>query len=177
MNGIMNFHGLIPRPCFDRPFVCEGFPDSCNVIVVGENPATAVGADWWTFWDDGLGFDLIKFEDAYASARSADGKRATSNTRLRLNRLRHAGSRCLETNLFSNERLNGAGRGASKNVLLPMFLAHLPDLKAVIAHGSVASKRLPTFNVPDGVQKYHLRHFRHESYDRIDSVARKILMH
>ena len=49
-------HRLIPDPCFDRPFVCDGPPESCDVMVIGENPATKMGTDWWSFWDDEKGF-------------------------------------------------------------------------------------------------------------------------
>src|SRR5215475_3894200 len=31
-------HELIPKPCRDRPFVCRGLPEMCDVVVVGENP-------------------------------------------------------------------------------------------------------------------------------------------
>ena len=26
---------VIPSPCYERPFVCDGFPDTCEVLVIG----------------------------------------------------------------------------------------------------------------------------------------------
>ncbi len=165
-------HRLIPDPCFDRPFVCDGPPESCDVMVIGENPATKMGTDWWSFWDDEKGFDLGKFERAYEEARLAVGKRAISNTRLRLRRLRSHGLRCLETNLFKNERLGGHGDGISSSELLPVLVEHLPRLRAVIAHGAIAGEYLDKLALPIGIR---MRHFRSESYENIDSVAKQIL--
>jgi hypothetical protein len=39
-------HTLITKRCHERPFVCDGFPEDCNVIVIGENPATQLTTDW-----------------------------------------------------------------------------------------------------------------------------------
>ncbi len=66
-------HAALPTPCFDRPFVCDGRPECCTVIVIGENPATRMYKDWWSFWDDGTGFDLRMFEDQYETSRRAPG--------------------------------------------------------------------------------------------------------
>jgi hypothetical protein len=115
---------LIKKPCYDRPFVCDGLPRSCDVVVIGENPATKMNSDWWDFWDDENGFNLSKFEKAYQEARQADDKPPISPTRLRLKRLRSNGLKCFETNFFSNEQLGGHGVGISSEDLLRTLIDH-----------------------------------------------------
>ena len=39
-NWTQMLKAVIPSPCYERPFVCDGFPDTCEVLVIGENPAT-----------------------------------------------------------------------------------------------------------------------------------------
>ena len=165
-------HSVIPKPCDSRPFVCDGRPESCNVIVIGENPATIMNTDWWTFWNDETGFNFVKFQEKYEEAR---GKKRITNTRLRLNRLRQAGLLCLETNVFVNEGLGGHGSTAPSVDLLPTFIDKLPQLRGVIAHGSVAGKYLANITLRVGVQRHVMRHFRSVSYSELDRVARAIL--
>lgn len=166
----------IPRPCHGRPFVCEGNPDTCIAAVIGENPATELGLDWWAFWDNERGFRLTAWREQYEASRLKGGKRPVSNTRLRLDRLRTRGVRCLETNIFFNERLNGPGAGVSNTDLLDIAIKTLPNLKFVIAHGKPAQKYIRSKTIPAHVSKvYLMRHFRSESYEAIDRVANEIL--
>jgi hypothetical protein len=169
---------LIPRPCYDRPFVCDGLPVSCDVVVIGENPATKMNIDWWHFWDDENGFNLGKFEEAYEEARRVKDKPPISRTRLRLRRLRWNGLKCLETNFSSNEQLGGAGGGTPNVELLATLIDdhHLLHLKAVIVHGSVAREywRRLGLQLPTGVQFYCLPHLSRPGYAKIDEVSRKI---
>jgi hypothetical protein len=169
-------HRLIPAPCNDRPFVCDGLPGSCDVVVIGENPATPMNGDWWRFWDGENGFNLGEFEHAYEEERRARGQRPISQARLRLMRLRSNGLKCLETNAYRNEQLGGAGIGAPNAALLAALIRHIPN-KAVIVHGNVAREywRELELPLPAGVQSYYLRAFRMESYEKIDEVSRKIL--
>jgi hypothetical protein len=174
-NMAKQLHKLIHQPCFDRPFVCDGLPEQCNVIVIGENPATRLKTDWWSFWNDKTGFDLQKFERMYAKERQLKNNRPVSNTRLRLNRLRDFGLQCLETNTFINEGSDNYSGKVSNKELLDFFLKRLPRLSGVIAHGAFAKKFLTDYSLPEGVQKYFLRHFRSESYQNIDDAAKKLL--
>jgi hypothetical protein len=174
-------HELIrEKPCRDRPFVCDWLPELCDVVVIGENPGTEMKNDWWCFWDDTKGFDLGKFERAYIEARRlANRSRPIGPARLRLNRLRFNGLKCLETNVFRNEQLGGAGDGVSNEELLRTLIdhRHLPDLKAVIVHGVVAREewRRLGLPLPTGVQSYFMDHFsRRVSYDDIDKVSQTI---
>jgi hypothetical protein len=98
---ITGLHDLIQRPCHVRPFVCGGLPKSCNVMVIGENPATELGTDWWRWWNDETGFDLVAFERDYQAHRVSAGKRPVSRTRIRLGILRERGLACLETNAYA----------------------------------------------------------------------------
>jgi hypothetical protein len=170
-----SLHRILPKPCYDRPFVCDGRPDSCDVIVIGENPVTKIDTDWWSFWDDDNGFNPGKFEEAYEKARSAVDKRPISNTRLRLKRLRRKGLRCLETNVFRNEQPDGHGGGVAGDDLLRVFFEYLPHLKSVITHGEIAQRYLNKLTLPVGVTSHCMRHFRSESYENIDNVTRQIL--
>src|SRR5215216_5977419 len=91
---------ILPKPCFDRPLVCDGVPERCTVLIIGENPAVQLGVDWWAFWNDESGFDRHKFQLLL-------GERKPTKTRLALDRLlgplRREGLGCLETNVFRNE--------------------------------------------------------------------------
>jgi hypothetical protein len=172
-------HRLIPSPCRDRPFVCDGLPASCDVVVIGENPAQEMNNNWWDFWDDETGFDFARFEQAYEKKRRDHGLSPISQTRRRLKRLRSNGLKCLETNVYSNERLGGYGGGTPNGKLLTTLIRHdhLPHLKAVIVHGSVARDRWRRLGLtlPTGVQSYFLPQFSRAGYAEIDEVSRKIL--
>jgi hypothetical protein len=169
-------HSLIAKPCFTRPFVCDGLPEQCAAIVIGENPVTPLGTDWWSFWDDRKGFDLQNFELFYENERKHQGKGPVSNTRRRLNRIRVSGLKCLETNAYSNEGPGGHGSGGKSNtILLDMFLTEIPRLKAVIAHGRVAEAFLRAKSLPAGVSKHYMRSFRQESYEKVDQLVKDVL--
>ncbi len=168
-------HTALPTPCFERPFVCDGRPESCTVIIIGENPVTTMNKDWWSFWNDDAGFDLTSFEQTYEVSRSLIGKRPISNTRLRLRRMRSRGIRCLETNAFRNERLGGHGKGMANKELLQAFIEKLPQLRAIVAHGNIASRCLSEMVLPGAVAKYCVGHFRSLSYMSLDTLADALL--
>lgn len=156
--------------------MCEGNPDQCTVVVVGENPATELGVDWWQHWDESRGFLFAEWTAAYEESRRGGGKPAVSPTRLRLDRLRKHGVRCLETNVFFNERLKGPGEGWSNSDLLDFALSSLHGLRFVIAHGRIAQEYLQGKTLPRTVLKvFRTKHFRLESYEAIDRIAHEIL--
>jgi hypothetical protein len=156
---ITELRALIPNPCPLRPFVCKGLPQSCNVLVIGDNPATQMGTDWWRWWNDETGFDLNAFERDYKARRRAIGKREESPTRRRLGILRDCGLACLETNGFANERSDGHGAGPSNLALLRLFIARLPGLRAVIAHGNEAHRVLARIDAPASIRRWTPPHF------------------
>lgn len=166
---------IVPRPCFGRPFVCDGFPELCVAVVIGENPATEMEGDWWTYWEASSGFNFETWRKSYEESRLRRGKGAVSNTRRRLDRLRGAGVRCLETNVFFNERLDGAGHGRSNQDLLSTVFQTLPNVRFVIAHGARARRYIYTRQLPSTIRVFATNHFRNERYDVIDTIAREIL--
>lgn len=58
-----------------RPFVCSGNPLECRLFVVGFNPATTVGTDFWRYWSDTEGFDKFHFMEDYLRVRKLRGAR------------------------------------------------------------------------------------------------------
>ena len=164
----------LSSPCFDRPFVCEGFPSESQVIVIGENPATPMSVDWWTYWSRETGFNYEKFLAAYKTERSKIGKRI-SHTKLRLDRIREGGVRCVETNVFQNENPNGAGTGSPNFEILNLLILYMPKLRAIVAHGKKAEEFLKQANVPDDIRQITTKHFRFVSYNDIDKICRELL--
>jgi hypothetical protein len=171
MTVLRDLRSIIPSPCYLRPFVCDGLPQSCEVMVVGQNPATEMDTDWWTYWSDESGFDLRRFEHDYEARRLTQRKRAMSNTRLRLKRLRNHSLRCLETNVFAQEGPNSGGPNIK---LLRLFLAELPQLKAIIVHGKEANDQMDQIEIPARLHRWSTRHFRNVRYNEIDDIAAEI---
>ncbi|MGX9350086.1 hypothetical protein ACS3QZ_02685 [Shimia sp. W99] len=153
---------LLPRPCYQRPFVCDGFPQDQDVIVIGENPATVMDADWWGYWDETSGFDRARFMADYARKRSISG------TRARLERMRTVhGLKVLEANVASNEKIDGAGSGAIDNSAL---LRVLLDSRPTIIHGRKAATALDRLGLrPD--HAIEVGHFSRMSYRTLDELC------
>ena len=165
---------VIPSPCDERPFVCDGFPDTCEIVVVGDNPATPLTTDWWSFWSDASGFDYNHFLEVYQAERNRVGKRPLSSTRLRLNRIRDKGLNCIETNAFGNEGSDGTRHNISNYDLLKVLLSNMPLLKGIIAHGKVAHECLDYIEVPVNVKIFRTSHFSRISYAEIDRSCQEI---
>ena len=166
---------VIPSPCYERPFVCDGFPDTCEVLVIGNNPATRLTVDWWSFWTDTSGFDYEHFLEVYKTERHKAGKRSElSPTRWRLNRIRDKGLNCIETNVSSNEGSDGIKDKISNHDVLKVLLNKMPSLKGIIAHGKVAHKYLDKIEVPINVQTFRPRHFSLARYEEIDRICQEI---
>lgn len=143
---------------------------------MGENPATDTRVDWWSYWSDSAGFNFSAWTTHYEQARQRRGKNPKSPTRLRLHKLAALGVRCLETNVFFNERLGGAGQGASNADLLALVFATLPNIKFVIAHGHIAKDYVQTRTIPRHIAKvFRTKHFRLEPYQTVERIANEIL--
>jgi hypothetical protein len=169
---------IAPR-CYERPFVCNGFPSASSVIVIGENPATRLDTDWWSYWNDDTGFDYNVFLKQYKIERERiikqKGKgRIISNTRLRLNRIRDHNIGCIETNTYSNEKPDGSGKGVPNYDLLNVLISNNDNLKAIIAHGKYAKNYLDRATIPDGITTYTTAHFRSLKYEEIDRICAEI---
>ncbi len=171
----------VPSPCDSlRPFVCDGLPCSCDFIVVGENSATELETDWWNFWSDEGGFVYSRFEEVRAEKCDNEGK----GTRARLDRImERTDIKCVITNVFSNEKPDGAGATPKSNVgVLCALLENMPQLRAVIVHGEKAKKKWREENLGDigFVRKNRLAdndmvlftpHFIYMGYDRLARIC------
>ena len=166
---------VIPSPCYERPFVCDGFPDTCEVLVIGDNPATRLTVDRWSFWTDTSGFDYEHFLEVYKTERHKAGKRSKlSPTRWHLKRIRDKGLNCIETNAFRNEGSDGTRHDISNHAVLEVLLNNMPLLKGIIAHGTVAHECLDNIEVPTNVQTFRSCHFSRASYEEIDRICQEI---
>ena len=153
---------ILPRPCHTRPFICEGFPDQQDVVVVGENPATQMDADWWEYWRPHGGFDRNRFMEDYRKRRPV-----LRGTRARLERMKvEHGLRVLETNI-ANERIDGAGRNPTDNAWL-LRLVVGQDIP-VIVHGKKA-QRAVSLGFPE-LKSIPTRHFSRISFDELDRLS------
>jgi hypothetical protein len=80
-----------------RPFLCSGSPLACRVFIVGFNPATNVGTDFWHYWSDTNGFDKISFMQDYKKVKKLRGARPRIEGFVE----QFPSNCCLETNICS----------------------------------------------------------------------------
>ena len=134
-----------------RPFACDGSPLSCNVFLVGSNPATPMYRSFWEFWSDDFGFDKASFMQAYREARTERGELRTSKTRHTLEWVVDASAptRCLETNVYAKPTSGGV-RNLGPEDLNSEPLRYLLDwIKPglIIGHGRTARRHLEQQNL------------------------------
>ena len=139
-----------------RPFVCEGNPLSCEVFIVGTNPATQTRSDFWDFWRNSYGFDkqawfssYLKDRQALAARNPAKRVRSISNTRQRLEWLieEAAPLACLETNLFV--KATASERDlllVDRQTAIFEFLLNTIRPRLIIAHGKQAQEGVRLIN-------------------------------
>ena len=147
---------VIPSGCTDsRPFVCDGFrnPKDCDIVIIGKEPKTPLGNDWWDFWDDENGFDYEVFVARYNEVRA--GK--PSKTRKYFDYIKAKGFRCIETNTYSNA--TEIRPRIDNSAVVQLLLAEIHTLKGVIAHGEYAKKCFGKLIVPDKVKVLEMHHF------------------
>lgn len=79
-----------------RPFICDGSPFGCDVVIVGINPATVT--PFWPFWNPSSGFD----KPGWLLAYKADPLNKRNQTRPRVEALVRGllPLRSLELNIF-----------------------------------------------------------------------------
>lgn len=152
----------------ERPFVCDGYPNECHVMIVGTNPATPLNTEWRDSWKPDYGFDYNLFVAKYANARVKKGKNRPSKTRQRLNLirdcLREVKLECIETNVYAREaefkdRQNQlwkfkADERYPNDKVLDFLIKGLQPPKALIPHGGVATNWLATqrSKLPDDIR-------------------------
>lgn len=172
-----------------RPFVCDGYPNECHVMIVGTNPATPLDTEWRDFWKPDYGFDYNLFVCKYANARVKKGKDPFSKTR---QQLIHISSclhgfelKCIETNVYAREaesknRKNQLWEFAEKeqylnDEVLAFLIKGLQPPKALIPHGTKATKWLTTqkSNLPDDIRtpNFKVPHLGYASKEHIDDIC------
>lgn len=129
-----------------RPFVCNGSPLTCEVIIVGVNAATRMKEGFWQFWLHGRGFDRGGWRKAYDDYRRKGTQRRT--TRSILDRIAREIEplRSLETNLYwvptKRERQLRMLRNEPFRELRPFFeLLKLLRPSIVVLHGRKAKRQ------------------------------------
>lgn len=90
---------IIGRPTDLRPFVCEGSPMDCRVMLVGFNPTTPA-KDFWACWRAGYGYDKRGWLADYQQQRVQEGKRLNSNSREIMDRIGQGAGSLLEANIY-----------------------------------------------------------------------------
>ena len=128
-----------------RPFVCDGHPVACQVMVVGQDPATALSEDWWSFWDTECGFNQLRFESAYTTHREQEQlekphRKPKSDTRGKfLDRITFNLKPKLNS-LETNASMGGGTSWDSNKEVLKLLLKEMHQLQAIIAYGGKAHK-------------------------------------
>lgn len=136
---------LIGKPSRLRPFVCNGSPLDCDILLVGFNPKTPLPGDYWSFWRKGFGFDKRAFEQAYTAKRRADGESEASTTREVTRRLAigAAGCKIVEANLFAKDSKDERALAKSDRDDRPFrFLLATLQPKVVVPFGRYARQGL-----------------------------------
>ena len=122
-------------------------------MIIGKEPKTHLGNDWWEFWDDEKGFDYEAFEAKYEEVRL--GK--PSKTRKYFDYIKAKGFGCIETNAFRNS--TGTRPRIDNSAVVQLLITEIPTLKGVIAHGEHAKKCFGKLIVPDKVKVLEMHHF------------------
>ena len=149
MNHLEQFEtqlaNLIGCPSKQRPFICDGSPLTCQVFLVGANPATEIEEDFWTFWQTGTGFDKQAWMTTYLKERKmrplkpGKTRRATvSNTRRVLEWITESAAplRCLETNIYAAATPTIAELSSARRMTDPFqFLLDSIRPRLIVAHG------------------------------------------
>lgn len=148
---------LIGAPTDLRPFVCDGSPLTCDVFIVGFNPATTMSADFWQFWRPGVGFDKVAWFEAYKKDRQLKplkpGKtrrNAVSPSRRVIEMILEGASpyRCLETNIYSASTVQAADLATQQRITAPFdFLLANIKPRVIVAHGVEAVEHIRKMNV------------------------------
>ena len=142
-------------PCDLRPFVCDGSPLECRIFIVGINPATPLGGNFWDYWrwsEPKRGFDKSAWQAAYNAKRVEEGDDKSSRTRkvidLILKGLEMA-SRwpCLETNIYATEKETpGNLKGEEKSTREFDFLLEALEPAIILTHGKAPEEHVAKKN-------------------------------
>lgn len=92
---------LIGNSSFHRPFLCEGSPLECKIVIIADEPVTTLKHNFWEFWEPGYGFKKHLWFEAYRKERIQAGDTEETRTRTRINLIVEAAKpvKCLDTNI------------------------------------------------------------------------------
>ncbi|NHT75308.1 hypothetical protein G8E10_06025 [Rhizobiaceae bacterium CRRU44] len=131
-----------------RPFVCSGSPFEASIFLVGYNPATEMGKDFWSFWSETRGFDKEAWIEEYIRERQTKplkpGKsfRPTiSPTRRNIEGFIKAAfpAAVLETNIFAVASETKPELALTNRDTTPFrYLVRTIRPKVIVAHGKDA---------------------------------------
>ncbi|MEQ1940797.1 hypothetical protein ABMA32_00095 [Mesorhizobium sp. VNQ89] len=159
LNGFeQELAALIGRPTDLRPFVCEGSPLSCDVFLVGFNPATTMEADFWEFWRPDYGYDKVAWFQRYIEERAAKPLKPGKTRRLPISPTRRnmecfvegaVGARVLETNIYAAASDDMRSLDVASREIAPFrFLLDAIRPKVIVVHGKPAVEAIQRFDTP-----------------------------
>ena len=143
-----------------RPFVCDGYPDECHVMIIGTNPATPLKLNWWKCWIPEYGFDYNLFMSKYKARRKKPG-RTRERLMLITDCLGELRLKDIETNVYRREEWSEGGlwkhdpaNRYPNDEVLRLLMEGLQSPKAVIPHGTVARDWLARYkdSLPPDIQ-------------------------
>lgn len=167
---------LIGKPSYLRPFVCDGSPLDCDILLVGFNPKTPLPADYWSFWRKSYGFDKRAFEHAYTAKRLANGESEASTTREVMRRLAIGaeGYKIVEANLYAKDSRNERALAQSDRDDRPFqFLLGTLQPRVIVPFGRYARQGFASISVDCQVKP--VRHFsRGWGYDTAEAFGAEL---
>lgn len=147
----------IGNPTDLRPFVCDGSPLTCDVFIVGFNPATSMSTDFWQFWRPGEGFDKTAWFEAYKKDREARPLKAGKTRRNAVSPSRRvidwvvegaSPFRCLEANIYSASTEKAVDLKSTQRVTAPFdFLLSSIKPHIIVAHGLPTVEHISKMNI------------------------------
>lgn len=148
---------LIGRPTDLRPFVCEGSPLTCDVFLVGLNPATMMTTDFWDFWRPEYGYEKAEWFSRYLEERVAKPLKPGRTRQQKVSATRRimecfvegaAGVRVLETNIYAKPSENLRNLDLASREIAPFkFLLYAVKPKVIVVHGNPASEAIRKFDI------------------------------
>ena len=146
---------IVGDPCVgSRPFVCDGSPLDCRVMLVGINPASDTAENFWNFWSGDSGFNRREWLDAYVKSRESRGLPPFTNSRKVIERIIRAvrPASCLEANLYAKESpRSGDLRSGEKSVAVLEFLLDKIDrARLVVVFGGNKQERETVCRIMSG---------------------------
>lgn len=166
-----------------RPFVCEGHPFDCSVMILGVNPASKMDFNFNSFWDASSGFQKAKWEKEYLASRE-NGKSSKTRRGIETINSEITPLKTFETNIYAYPTKNVKELKAVFNndptlktlASRPFqwFLENLTDLKVVLIHGSDAAKAFNEY-YPSNLFKSELNGLPFSCNEIVDLPNKKIV--